>query len=145
MFLALVTKNSVRKTGVRQVSRMSASSGHFTGHLLSLRRTSPQNQGQLISGRKRTCLHPAQSRNPREGSDWPSVGHMPIFRSITAVSGWDIMPEEALIGQVWVTCPSLNNHCSQWVGHYAREGSDWPSVGHMPIFKQSLQSVGGRL
>lgn len=27
---------------------------------------------------------------PEQGSDWPSVGHMPIFRPITAVRGWDI-------------------------------------------------------
>lgn len=122
MFLALVTKNSVRKTGVRQVSRMPASSGHLLclHLLLSLlgpfvpSDLPPQNKGQLISWRKRTCLHPAQSRNPREGSDWSSVGHMPIFRPITAVSGWDIIPEKALIGPVWVTCPSLNNHCSGW-------------------------------
>lgn len=129
MFLTLVTKNSVRKTGVRQVSRMPTSPGHFLclHLLLSLLGTfflsdlpPHRTKDSSSHGAKELAFIQPQRRNPRESSDWPSGGHMPIFRPITAVSGWNIMPERALIGPVWVTCPSLDNHCSQWVGDY-----DW--------------------
>lgn len=81
--MALVTKNSVRRTGVRQASRMPTSPGYFfcLHQLLSLLVTfflSDQalhragdtviDTSGLTSVKERSCLHiQPKSKNPREG------------------------------------------------------------------------------
>ena len=85
---------------MRQASRMPTSPGHFLclHLLLSLLVTFFLSDQTLhragdssLYGGKGVAFTQPKSRNPREGSDWPSVGHMPIFRPVTAVRGWDIM------------------------------------------------------
>ena len=106
MFLALVTKNSVRKTGVRQASRMPNSVGYFlcVHLLLSLLvtflsqislptdwETQSKEARAHLYGRGVAFMSSPRAEIPEKGSDWPREGHMPIFRPITAVRGWDIM------------------------------------------------------